>query len=245
MLKDQISWANVRNKIFSCKDCLRPFPRVAVTNRRLDTYADPNSMARVKLLFVSEAPPGGQNLGSFFHIPQTQDGLRKKLFAALRNTEKLQGIDRLQNEKGLQFFLRSGLYLLPSFNFPCSKMDKQTGLVLSKNANPTFEQLKHSSKHLRDEIAFIRPKMVFALGKSALYTVLQGFGSSTIEAMKLAESVTRASKLEPIVGSKFQIDHGDQCEVWIENWPRIPSMKNHRFKQLVTDLRKVLDLGPT
>jgi len=239
----QISWAYVRNKIFSCKECLRLFPRVSVTNMRLDTYADPNSMARVKLLFVSEAPPGGQNLGSFFHIPQIQDGLRRKLFAALGQTAKLRGIDRLPNEEALQFFLRSGLYLLPSFNFPCSKREKQTGRILSKNANPTFGQLKHSSKHLCDEITFIRPKMIFTLGKSALFTLLQGFRSTTGEAMKLDGAVTRTSKLEPIVGSKFQIDHGDQCEVWIENWPRILSMKNHRFKQLVLDLRKVLDFG--
>lgn len=240
-MNEQNSWTNVRNKIFACKDCVRSFPRVAVTNRRLDTYADPNSMARVKLLFVSEAPPGGQNLESFFHIPETQDGLRQKLFAALCQTSKLRGIDRLPNEAALQLFLSSGLYLLPSFNFPCSKRDKQTGLILSKNANPTFEQLKHASKHLRDEITFIRPKTIFALRKSALYTVLQGFLSTTDEAMKLAGSVTRTSKLEPIVGSKFQIDHGDQCQVWIENWPRIPSMKNHRFKQLVQDLSKALD----
>jgi hypothetical protein len=93
-------------------------------NMRLDTYADPNSMAKVKHLFVSEAPPGGRNLGAFFHIPGKEDLLRRKLFAALSHTEKLRGIDRLQNEEALQFFLRSELYLLPSFNFPCSMKDR-------------------------------------------------------------------------------------------------------------------------
>ena len=82
---------------------------------------------------------------------------------------------------------------------------------------------------------------MFTLGKSALFTVLQGFGSTTEEAMKLSGSVTPTSKLEPIVGSKFQINHGGRCEVWIENWPRIPYIKNLRFKRLVQDLRKVLD----
>jgi hypothetical protein len=208
---------------------------------RLDTYADPNSMAKVKLLFVSEAPPGGRNLGAFFHIPGKEDVLRRKLFAALSHTEKLRGIDRLQNEKALQSSLCSGLYLLSSFNFPCSKKDRQSGLILNENANPTFEQLTHSSKHLRDEITFIQPTMVFVLGKSALFTILPGFGSTTETAMKLSGLVTRTSKLDPIVGSTFQINYGEECEVWTENWPRIPSIKNPRFKRLVHDLRKVLD----
>jgi uracil-DNA glycosylase len=221
--------------------CLRQFPHVAVTNKRLDTYADPNLMAKVKVLFVSEAPPGGQNLGSFFHIPEKKDMLRRKLFAALSLTERLRGIDRLPNEEGLQSFLRSGLYLLPSFNFPCSKRDIESGSILRENANPTFEQLAHSSKHLRDEIAYVRPSIVFALGKSALFTILQGFSATTEEARKLSGSVTRTSKLDPLVGSTFQIDYGEDCEVWIENWPRIPYIKNLRFKRLVRDLQKVLD----
>jgi hypothetical protein len=221
---------------------MRQYPNVAVVNIRLDTYADPNSIAKVNLLFVSEAPPGGQNLGSFFHIPQREDPLRRKLFAALSHTETLRTIQGMENEKGLQFFLSNGLYLLPSFNFPCSKRDNLSGHNYPKNANPTYDQLTHSSTHLRDEINLIRPKKVFTLGNSALFTVLQGFGSTTQEAAALARSVTRTSRLDFYVGTTFHIDTGEDCEVWIENWPRIPSMKNVRFKRLVRVLREALDM---
>ncbi len=210
-------------------------------NLRLDTYADPNSIAKVQVLFVSEAPPGGRTIGDFFHIPKTEDGLRKKLFIALSHTNWFHDITKMPNQKGLESFFRGGLYLLPSFNYPCSKRDPESGEILPKNANPTFEQLSHSSEHLQDEVSFIQPPVIFALGKSALFTLLQAYGNSTSEARRLESSITRTTRIGPYIGSTFSIKHGSKCEVRIENWPRIASMKRQGFKRLVQDLQNVLD----
>jgi hypothetical protein len=67
-MNNPTSWSEIRNIIFSCKECLKQYRKVTVVNRRLDTYSDPNSSANVEVLFVSEAPPGGRTIGDFFDI---------------------------------------------------------------------------------------------------------------------------------------------------------------------------------
>jgi len=153
------------------------------------------------------------------------------------HTRRFHDIHKLPNRKGLELFLRGGLYLLPSFNYPCRERGKSGW----KNANPTVEQLTHASEHLRNEVTFIQPPVIFALGKNALFTILQAYGSSTSEAGQVKRFVTKSWRISPLVGSTFSIYHGSKCAVFVEKWPRIASVKMPEFRQLVHDLQRILD----
>ena len=70
---------------------------VKVIKKRLDTFVDPNKPTKVRLLFVSEAPPGGKNLGDFFHNHYSKDSLRRKLFLALSETRSFGKLNFVKN----------------------------------------------------------------------------------------------------------------------------------------------------
>jgi uracil-DNA glycosylase len=202
----------------------------------LDTFVDPNVMARVRFLFVSEAPPGGSNLGAFFHNPDSKDNLRWKLFRALSETRSFANIRTMPERDGLRRFFEGGLYLLPSFNFPCArKMDPK------KNANPSRELLAHSAVHLAEEIRYIKPLNIFTLGKSALFTILEAFGNTTHEARRVRGRFLALGRIGPFVGTSFPVDIGEPCHVHVEKWPRIVGLKNADFSRLIRDLQEVVD----
>ena len=232
----EASWSEIRDSIFACGECLRELSTVKVIKKRLDTFVDPNKPTKVRLLFVSEAPPGGKNLGDFFHNPDSKDSLRRKLFLALSETRSFANIRGMPAIEGLRRFFEGGLYLLPSFNYPCSRRRD-----LKKNGKPSWQLLAHSAKHLAQEIVFIRPPTIFALGRSALFTLLNAFGGSTQEAANIKQEYFQTLRIGRFMGRKFPIEIGSRCDVWIEKWPRIESLANRDFRQLVRDLQFVLD----
>lgn len=232
----EASWSEIRDSIFACEECLCQSSRVKVIKKRLDTFVDPNKLAKVRLLFVSEAPPGGKNLGDFFHNPYSKDSLRRKLFLALSETRSFANIRGMPAIEGLRRFFEGGLYLLPSFNYPCSRRRD-----LKKNGKPPWQLLAHSAKHLAQEIVFIQPPTIFALGRSALFTLLNAFGGSTQEAANIKREYFQTLRIGRFMGRKFPIEIGSRCDVWIEKWPRIESLANRDFRQLVQDLQFVLD----
>ena len=233
---EEASWSEIRDSIFACGECLRELSTVKVIKKRLDTFVDPNKPTKVRLLFVSEAPPGGKNLGDFFHNPDSKDSLRRKLFLALSETKSFANIRGMPAIEGLRRFFEGGLYLLPSFNYPCSRRRDP-----KKNGKPPWQLLAHSAKHLAQEIVFIQPPTIFALGRSALFTLLNAFGGSTQEAANIKQEYFQTLRIGRFMGRKFPIEIGSRCDVWIEKWPRIESLVNPDFGQLVRDLQFVLD----
>lgn len=232
----EASWSEIRDSIFACRECLCELSKVKVITKRLDTFVDPNKLTKLRLLFVSEAPPGGKNLGNFFHNPDSKDSLRRKLFLALSETKTFANIRGMPAIEGLRRFFQGGLYLLPSFNYPCSKKPD-----LKKNGKPPWQLLAHSAKHLAREIVYIRPPTIFALGRSALFTLLNAFGDSTQEAVNIKKEYFETRRIGCLVGCKFPIEIGSRCDVWIEKWPRIESLVNPDFRQLVKDLKFIFD----
>lgn len=134
-------------------------------NARAWTGFDPPDPARLPLgkegrrvLFLSEAPPGGSQT---FFWRDPNDRLRKFLFEAIRAA----GFTIGDGQAGLADFVRLGCYLLPSFSYPCGTV--RSGSVV--NAKPNREMLQHSAKvHLAKAIPLIKPTDVVLLGESAV-----------------------------------------------------------------------------
>jgi len=198
---EEASWSEIRDSIFACEECLCQSSRVKVIKKRLDTFVNPNELAKVQLLFVSETPPGGKNLGDFFHNPYSKDSLRRKLFLALSETKSFANTRGMPAIEGLRRFFEGGLYLLPSFNYPCSR---RRGL--KKNGKPPWQLLAHSARHLAQEIVFIQPPTIFALGRSALFTLLNAFGGSTQEAANIKREYFQTLRIGRFMGRKFPIE---------------------------------------
>jgi len=234
--REEASWSEIRDSIFACGECLRELSTVKVVKKRLDTFVDPNKPNKVRLLFVSEEPPGGENLGDFFHNPDSKDSLRRKLFLALSETRSFANIRGMPTVEGLRRFFEGGLYLLPSFNYPCSERRNP-----KKNGNPPPQLLAHSAKHLPQEIFYVQPSAIFALGRSALFTLLNAFGDSTQEAANIKQEYFQTRRIGRFIGCSFPIRIDSRCHVWIERWPRIESLVKPDFGQLVRDLQFVLD----
>ena len=233
---EEALWSEIRDSIFACGECLRELSTVKVIKKRLDTFVDPNKPTKVRLLFVSEAPLGGKNLGDFFHNPDSKDSLRRKLFLALSETRSFANIRGMPAAEGLRRFFEGGLYLLPSFNYPCSRRRDP-----KKNGKPPWQLLVHSAKHLAQEILYVKPSAIFALGRSALFTLLDAFGDSTEEATNIKKEYFQTLRISRFIGCSFPIRIDSRCNVWIEKWPRIESLVNPDFGQLVRDLQFVLD----
>jgi uracil-DNA glycosylase len=150
-----LRWQEILDHVSTCSKC----GDFAAEGSSAWNGCKPPSPTAGNTLFLSEAPPGGVN-HSFFLCELEEDKLRKNLFRGFRES-------RQDDFKSVSQFLEAGYYLLPSFSFPCRKRG-------GGNANPPVSAIKHSADfHLREIIAFMRPKKIVLLGRSALIGGLQ------------------------------------------------------------------------
>jgi hypothetical protein len=155
-------WDDLVVAMKNCKSCLSfsAPPRLNVLPPPESfNPPDPKKILKdgvTKLLFVSEAPPGGENYGSFFWSDSKEDGLRSKLLNACFEAG-------LMVQKNIETFKRAGFYLLPTVPAACCKSG-------GGNGNPTCDLLNHGAvDHLKYAIEYMRPSTIFLLGESALY----------------------------------------------------------------------------
>lgn len=142
-------WQDVQQSIRNCPTCQREEGTVfAPFDGGWPELPEPRQRA---VLFISEAPPTD---GCFWTIQPPnakQDDLREKLLPFLDLWPS--GSDR-----GLTAFVQSGYYLLQSFPRPLK--DNRCSIIET--------WLPHQVKtHLRDQIMFIHPSAILALGKPA------------------------------------------------------------------------------
>jgi len=67
------------------------------------------------------------------------------------------------------------------------------------------------------------------------------FSDSTQEAANIKQEDLQTLRIGCFIGCIFPIRIDSRCDVWIEKWPRMESLVNPDFGQLVRDLQFVLD----
>jgi len=194
------TWADFIRSVTNCSTC-KNYPKTKMGSKPWNG-ADLKEPQRSRngLLFISEAPPGGDS-GSYFLNSIKNDGLRARLFHALslaNNAPKFQSINE---------FLGEGCYLLPSFSYPCSK---ETG----GNTNPTLGMAIHSAEtHLTIAIGCLKPKIVVLLGSRALAA---GIAMNLVERRGTPYSVRRYRHLTPY--SSQNAEYG-KISTFVTYWP--------------------------
>lgn len=143
-------WQDIQQSIRKCPTCQR-MEKEGVFAPFDGGWPELPEPRRRAVLFISEAPPTD---GGFWTIqPQgtKQDDLREKLLPFL-------DLSPSGSDRRLTAFVQSGYYLLQSFPRP-----------LKDNRRSIIETwLPHQVKtHLRDQIMFIHPSAILALGKPA------------------------------------------------------------------------------
>ena len=146
-------WSAIQETIRTCHVCQHAeAPVFAPFNGDWPTLPEPCSKA---VLFISEAPPPDGGFWTIQPRNMKQDDLREKLLRLLNLSPS--GLDC-----GLTAFRDSGFYLLQAFPRPLK--DNRSAVV--KAALP--HQIK---THLHDQIEFIQPSAVLALGVPAATAV--------------------------------------------------------------------------
>jgi uracil-DNA glycosylase len=126
---------------------------------RLPDPRDILDFGRRRVLFISEAPPGGVNR-TFFYNGMMSDRLRDYLFEAIR----LSGL-KVAN---LKDFNDLNCYLLPSFPFPCGQ--NSNGDSNGENAHPSPAMVEHAAtEHTRLAVEYIDPTSIVLLGERATW----------------------------------------------------------------------------
>lgn len=147
-------WQDIRKSIRNCRICqgaqgvvFAPF-----NDEHWPVLPEPRQNA---ILFISEAPPLDGGFWTIQPLSAKQDDLREKLFRLLKLSSS--GEDR-----GLTAFCSAGYYLLQSFPRPLKSSIGNIGIQTLKRL------LDHQVKtHLRDQIKFLQPSAILALGVPA------------------------------------------------------------------------------
>jgi len=147
-----MSWTEIQERINRCKKCKEEgFYEVRCPDDRIPT-SEPQ---KVKLLFVSEAPP--LNTRYYFYNENSNDRLRNSLFELLRG-------DLGYEISSINDFIAAGFFLLPTVKCPSARN--------GRNAAPAKSVINLCAEpHLKREIEYIKPEAVCLLGRTAL----QGF----------------------------------------------------------------------
>jgi uracil-DNA glycosylase len=221
-----LTWEEVIDQMKDCSGCqsLAGMPLLKVS-KPPPTFNPPNPKevlprSKPRTLFISEAPPGGGNYGSFFWNETKSDRLRDQLLKACYEAGRIK-------EQSLNSFASAGFYLMPTVPAASSRLDKW-------NVNPSAALLVHSAKtHLALILRLVKPASVVLLGKSALDAAYVLFASSSkelksdFESRKNPQALCRSH-------SPYRVSTGErELSLFCSYWPR--RGKNH-FNKLVEDL---------
>ncbi len=149
---------------------------------------------RKAILFISEAPPTDGGFWTVQPLSAKQDDLREKLLRLLKLSPS--GLDR-----GLTAFCRAGYYLLQSFPRPLKSSIGNIGVRTLKLL------LDHQVKtHLRDQIEFLQPSAILALGVPASTAISMLWPRSTF-ARSFQRGQRGGWKLQNVRGKIFEESH--------------------------------------
>lgn len=194
-------WKTIKENIDRCKKCAK-YKYVQIPPCEKKHPSKHQIPKDVKLLFIGEAPPAS---GKYFYEDET--GLRTLLF-------ELYGI---KNTSGLDAFISKGFYLLDAVKCPSKKN--------GKNKNPSKSVIKNCSSFLKEEIDFIKPQNICALGRSALYV-----SSIIFEGVKY-------ENLERCHGKKKRIKIVKREITFMPTY--FPSKRGRRWRIITKDLKKI------
>lgn len=150
------AWTHLQQLVDSCQECQRLGAGLIADAPTQPPRAP--APAGGELVFVSEAPPP---TGGFWAPPPAVDDLREHLFEMLRAANVL--LPDHKAPRCLEEFLCRGLFLLQAVKWPLHES--------ARRLRPAERHLiDHSAEsHLRSELCAIRPVVVVAMGKVALY----------------------------------------------------------------------------
>ena len=150
-------WSAIQETIRTCHVCQSTeAPVFAPFNGDWPTLPEPCSKA---VLFISEAPPPEGGFWTIQPRNMKQDDLREKLL-------RLLDLSPSGSDRGLTTFRDSGYYLLQAFPRPLKGSISGIGRTTLKGL------LEHQIEtHLHDQINFIQPSAVLALGVPAAMAV--------------------------------------------------------------------------
>ena len=161
----KMKWEDIQGTIQTCRQCQRLDGTLFAPFRgRWPEIPQPRPRS---ILFISEAPPQDGGFWTVQAQTSKQDDLREKLLPLLRVSSH--GPDR-----GLVSFRDSGYFLLQSFPRP---LKISVGNV---KIDDLRRLLQHPvDTHLKDQIAFLSPAAILALGRPASAAVSILFPSSS------------------------------------------------------------------
>jgi len=153
-----VDWDTVQAQIQTCRICAdRKVPHLRVPDgpKRYPPFEPSN---RVKIFFVSVAPPWG---GAYFWDESKRDSVRHGLF------------DRIAQASGEHFdsvraFRDAGYFLVPSVKCPSEKDDND-------HNNPSACARDYCCAFLRYELTIARPERILALGKVPMDVLTRAF----------------------------------------------------------------------
>ncbi len=214
------SWTKLVASITSCRECTT-FPELLPS---LDGIMLPNPSdyaPRVKLLFVSWAPPGKPKAVDeqhFFHNPKAPDNLRTRIFNGLTKTGSDFQLDPKAPEKSLELFYRMGLYLVPTIFRRIKDDQKPSDSIIVHSSNAHLKQLLYLLARRQGRLRIV----VLGETPSRAFAELfqdQEAGKQIASALRRQRPVATARNLTTTRPLSFRIDDS-YLDVWISNWPR-------------------------
>lgn len=154
-------WARLQTSVNTCRTCLSEVRFEPVT----PPPGRPWSPVRPgRLLLIAEAPP----LKGGFWRPDVRDDLREYLLALLHK-QGLQVPKEIHSKKALKAFLSGGFFLVHALKWPfAARNGKRPSYNRGLTSREQRRLVDHSvSAHLRDELRFIAPRGILAMGNAA------------------------------------------------------------------------------
>jgi uracil-DNA glycosylase len=220
MLDSNMNWTEIQDKIKRCKNCKEEgIYGVRCPDDRIPT-SEPQ---KVKLLFVSEAPP--LNTRYYFYYENTNDRLRNSLFELLRS-------DLGYKISSIRDFIAAGFYLLPTVKCPSARN--------GRNAAPPGKVIKLcAEQHLKREIEYIKPEGVCLLGRTALRGFLILHNLWDVQ-MKDSGEVRRT--LSEAAGKVLEVKVLDKnVKFMISYWPTRRHRRFHEISEHIGMLMEEID----
>jgi hypothetical protein len=213
------NWSEIQASIAACEECKSASKSIAVRPFDKRTYMpDPLSFAkRSRLLMIAWSPPGGFNAirgHHFFYNAESKDLMRPKLFTAFKRAG-YEDLREAHPSKGLENFLRYGLFLIPTVFRRCSRGDSDSG--------PPADLADHSfHAHAMQVFEYCDPQAVFLLGRLPLGAAIRALPKELGELKQCLGSPNEVKNARELSRkSAFYLESGgSKARVIATYWPR-------------------------